>query len=250
MFARRGAPGDMERSVIRIERDADTARATTRWCGACVRPYRCARRSSSLARGALYDHERVIKAKRVVDLRRAPTNYPTKGAPPRKPGLTRPAWTPTQPARPSRPTNLHVERGKIRDLADAIGDPNPLYRDPTYAAKLGFAGIPAPPTCCAPFLYSRAAADALDVMTELHRPRRAGVRIFRPDRRRRRLTAQERIASVTEKESRRAGKLQTAVIEITFRNQRGEKAQVARRTWSRPASGSPSDEKSTLLRHR
>jgi acyl dehydratase len=44
------------------------------------------------------------------------------------------------------------------------------------------------------------------------------------------LTAQERIASITEKESRRAGRLQIAVIETTFHNQRGEKVQVARRT--------------------
>jgi hypothetical protein len=44
------------------------------------------------------------------------------------------------------------------------------------------------------------------------------------------LTARERIASITEKESRRAGKLQIAVIETTFHNQRGEKVQVARRT--------------------
>ena len=44
------------------------------------------------------------------------------------------------------------------------------------------------------------------------------------------LTAQDRIVSITEKESRRAGKLQIAVIETTFHNQKGEKVQVARRT--------------------
>ena len=42
------------------------------------------------------------------------------------------------------PYEFHVERGKIREFADAIGDPNPVYRDPDYAAKMGFAGIPAP----------------------------------------------------------------------------------------------------------
>ena len=44
------------------------------------------------------------------------------------------------------------------------------------------------------------------------------------------LHAQDRIVSITEKESRRAGRLQIAVIETTFHNQRGEKVQVARRT--------------------
>ena len=44
------------------------------------------------------------------------------------------------------------------------------------------------------------------------------------------LQAQDRILSITEKESRRAGKLQIAVIETTFKNQRGETVQIARRT--------------------
>ncbi len=44
------------------------------------------------------------------------------------------------------------------------------------------------------------------------------------------LTAQDRIVSITEKESRRAGMLQIAVIETIFRNQRGEQVQIARRT--------------------
>ena len=44
------------------------------------------------------------------------------------------------------------------------------------------------------------------------------------------LTAQDRIVSITEKESRRAGLLQIAVIETVFRNQRGEQVQIARRT--------------------
>ena len=33
------------------------------------------------------------------------------------------------------PYEFHVERGKIREFADAIGDPNPIYRDPDYAAE-------------------------------------------------------------------------------------------------------------------
>ena len=130
------------------------------------------------------------------------------------------------------PYEFHVERGKIREFADAIGDPNPIYRDPAYAAKQGFAGIPAPPTLLRTFLYEpRAAADALAVKDwsyivhgeqefEYFAPTVAGDV----------LTAQDRIVSVTEKESRRAGKLQIAVIETTFHNQRGEKVQVARRT--------------------
>jgi acyl dehydratase len=127
---------------------------------------------------------------------------------------------------------FHVERGKIREFADAIGDPNPIYRDPAHAAKMGLPGVVAPPTLLRTFLYEpKAASEALKVKDwsyivhgeqefEYLAPVVAGDV----------LTAQDRIVSITEKESRRAGKLQIAVIETTFHNQRGEKVQVARRT--------------------
>jgi acyl dehydratase len=39
-----------------------------------------------------------------------------------------------------------VTRGKIREFADAIGDPNPAYRDPAAARELGHPDVIAPPT--------------------------------------------------------------------------------------------------------
>jgi acyl dehydratase len=39
-----------------------------------------------------------------------------------------------------------VSRVKIADFADAIGDPNPLYRDRTAARAAGYADVIAPPT--------------------------------------------------------------------------------------------------------
>jgi acyl dehydratase len=39
-----------------------------------------------------------------------------------------------------------VGREKIREFADAIGDPNPAYRDQTAAEKLGYPDVIAPPT--------------------------------------------------------------------------------------------------------
>jgi acyl dehydratase len=39
-----------------------------------------------------------------------------------------------------------VGREKIREFAEAIGDPNPVYRDPEAAQSLGYPDVIAPPT--------------------------------------------------------------------------------------------------------
>jgi acyl dehydratase len=130
------------------------------------------------------------------------------------------------------PYEFHVERGKIREFADAIGDKNPIYRDPDYAAKTLLGGIIAPPTLLRTFLYeTRDAVEALRVKDWsfiVHGEQEFDylAPIFAGDV----LVAQDKIVSIVEKESRRGGKLQIAVIETTFHNQRGEKVQVARRT--------------------
>lgn len=45
----------------------------------------------------------------------------------------------------SEPIVLEVERGAIARYADAIDDPNPLYRDEEYAKNSQYGGIIAPP---------------------------------------------------------------------------------------------------------
>ena len=45
------------------------------------------------------------------------------------------------------PTSVYeVGREKIREFADAIGDPNPVYRDPAVAQDYGHRDVIAPPT--------------------------------------------------------------------------------------------------------
>jgi acyl dehydratase len=56
------------------------------------------------------------------------------------------------------PTRAYeVGREKIREFADAIGDPNPAYRDPEAARGLGHPDVVAPPTF--PIVISMPAAD-------------------------------------------------------------------------------------------
>lgn len=45
-----------------------------------------------------------------------------------------------------RPETYAVERGHLRDFVDAVGDPNPLWRDPNCARRWGYRDTPAPPT--------------------------------------------------------------------------------------------------------
>jgi len=44
------------------------------------------------------------------------------------------------------PFTWDVERGKIRELMQAIGDSNPIFFDRSEAIKEGYRDIPAPPT--------------------------------------------------------------------------------------------------------
>jgi acyl dehydratase len=53
-----------------------------------------------------------------------------------------------------------VGREKIREFADAIGDPNPAYLDPDAAKALGYPDVIAPPTF-AIVLTSRAAHQVI-----------------------------------------------------------------------------------------
>ena len=130
------------------------------------------------------------------------------------------------------PYEFRVERGKIKEFADAVGDPNPLYRDPIVAAQAGFAAIPSPPTLLRTFLYetseSRNALGVKDWSYIVHGEQE--FEYLAPVVAGDVLTAQDRIVSVTEKESKRAGTLQIGVIETVFKNQRGETVQIARRT--------------------
>ncbi len=44
------------------------------------------------------------------------------------------------------PCTYQVGREKIRSFADAVNDPNPVYRDPEAAQALGYSDVIAPPT--------------------------------------------------------------------------------------------------------
>ncbi|WP_026065863.1 MaoC family dehydratase N-terminal domain-containing protein [Actinoalloteichus spitiensis] len=93
------------------------------------------------------------------------------------------AYPPTDP--------YEVGREKIREFADAVGDPSPVYRDPAAARAAGHPDVIAPPTFA--FLLSVRANEVIvtdpelgldygtvvhgDQSFEHHRPIRAGDRL-------------------------------------------------------------------------
>ena len=131
------------------------------------------------------------------------------------------------------PFEVPVERGKIREFAVAIGDDNPIYSDPAYAAKTEFKGIIAPPTFTAIKSFYRSAANlselaGLDPHFRLHGEEE--YEYFKPVTAGTSSPAGAKSPRLTENPGKRGGKMTFIVLEFSFYNQRGEKAVVSRTT--------------------
>lgn len=63
------------------------------------------------------------------------------------------------------PITWEVERGKIRELAQAIGDTNPIYSDREAALREGYEDVVAPPTfVTVPVLWTGIGHEALKAL--------------------------------------------------------------------------------------
>lgn len=74
---------------------------------------------------------------------------------------------------PGRP--YEVGREKIREFADAVGDPSPVYRDPDAARALGHPDVIAPPTFAIVVTLDAALAalgDSIDLSHVVHSDQR------------------------------------------------------------------------------
>ena len=128
--------------------------------------------------------------------------------------------------RTSAPVTLEVEKGHIRRFADAIGDPNPIYRDPAAARAAGHSRIPAPPTFPI-VLRPNDARDGLgiDMKKVLHGEQEIEYRrpLYAGDV----VTVVQRIADVYEKQGK-AGAMDFLVLETTATDAQGEIVYVGR----------------------
>lgn len=67
-----------------------------------------------------------------------------------------------------KPYSGKIERGKIREMVQAIGDRNPVYTDPEYARQEGLKDITIPPTFMESFdMWEGASFDDLVAFLEM-----------------------------------------------------------------------------------
>jgi acyl dehydratase len=130
-----------------------------------------------------------------------------------------------------KPVTMHVERGKIREFARAIKDPNPIYFDEAFARAHG-GGIMPPPTFTMTLGFWDDGRNrpllTYDVRRLLHGEQEFEylAPIYAGDV----LTATGRVSDVYEKAGSRGGTMTFGVIETTFTNQRGEPVLISRST--------------------
>ena len=118
-----------------------------------------------------------------------------------------------------------VERGKVRELVEAIGDNNPIYRDPEAARQQGYKDMVAPPTfATVPILWTGTLLRAFDDLNmELSRIMHAEQsyeyyqEIFPGDS----LKGIAEVKKITEKKGK-SGKLEFIEFETIYTNQHDE----------------------------
>ncbi len=123
--------------------------------------------------------------------------------------------------RQSEPVVHEVEKGAIRNFAEALGDPSPIYVDEAAARAAGYASLVAPPTFPVVLASNERFRHSLDLGTrsiihgeqqfEYTRPIVAGDRI----------TVRSKVADVQERAGA-SGPMDVLVVEDEGRDEKGE----------------------------
>lgn len=127
-----------------------------------------------------------------------------------------------------KPFIFEVEKGHIRQFAEAIGDDNPLYVDQEYAADTPYEGLIAPPTF--PIAVASTGGDLpieLDTRRMLHGEQ--AFTYYKPIRPGDRLHCQMKIADLYERKGR-SGNMQFLVLCTEMKDDDGELVVVSEMT--------------------
>lgn len=130
--------------------------------------------------------------------------------------------------------SFKVESGKIREFILAIGDPNPIYVDPTEAKKAGFKDIVAPPTFATAIeLWGGQNFEQLCQKLQVNPLRvlhgEQEYQYFQPIYPGDEISFSTKVIGVDQKQGK-AGKMNLIQVETQFNNQTGQRVLVARST--------------------
>jgi acyl dehydratase len=130
------------------------------------------------------------------------------------------------------PMTWEVERGKIKEMAKAIGDPNPVYLDKDAAIQAGYKDTPATPTfLTVPMMWCGQMPDIINdlkinFMMVLHGEEEYEYyQLMYPGDV---ITGTPKITKMEEKTSKSGSKMDLVSVEVLYTNQRGEKVAKAR----------------------
>lgn len=130
------------------------------------------------------------------------------------------------------PIIWEVERGKIREMVKAIGDPNPVYLDREAAREEGYRDTPVPPTfLTVPMMWSSSMPVLINdlkinFMMVLHGEEEYEYyrEIYPGDT----ITGIPKVVNIEEKTSRSGSRMDMITVEILYKNQNNEKVAKAR----------------------
>jgi len=126
-----------------------------------------------------------------------------------------------------------VESGKVEEFARAVGDDDPVYRDPEVAATRGFDAVPAPLTFVRTTDFPRyRTGEGVDLGFR-HEHTLHGEQAYEYDRPLvvgDALTGETAVVDAYEREGSRGGTMTFAEVETEFRDSSGERVLVSRAT--------------------
>lgn len=130
------------------------------------------------------------------------------------------------------PYTFFIEKGKIKEFVQAVGDSNPVYVDKVFATKLGYKDVIAPPTFGTsidfwggPDFPELCRLLGLDPLQVLHGGQEYVYyrEIYPGDE----ITARPKLAKFIRRQGKSQG-IRMITLETEYYNQRGEKVLMAR----------------------
>lgn len=128
---------------------------------------------------------------------------------------------------------LEIEKSVVMRFVEAVEDPNPLWQDEEYAKKTIYGGLMAPPNLLCTVI---AGAGGGRLRVKSSTPRRGGVaggdelELFQPVMVGDVITSRAKLIDIQERTGKDGTKRIYAIVETTFKNQKGELVATDRST--------------------